>query len=92
MQLSRRHTASTSGLVQRMRYMLAVGPPRSETWPEKPGAAASARTSPRIDSGERDWIARPWCMVIEQNVQPPKQPRMICTESLIVCQAGISAS
>ncbi len=31
---------------------------------------------------DRDWIARPWCMVIEQNVQPPKQPRMICTESL----------
>jgi hypothetical protein len=30
-------------------------------------------------------------MVIEQNVQPPKQPRMIWTESLIVCQAGISS-
>ena len=25
----------------------------------------------------RDWMIRPWCAVIEQNVQPPKQPRMI---------------
>mgnify|MGYP003693654265 CR=1 FL=1 len=50
-------------------------------------ARAPRRGSTRA---QRDWIARPWCMVIEQNVQPPKQPRMICTESWIVCQAGIS--
>jgi hypothetical protein len=48
------------------------------------------RTSASTDSLLRLWIARPWCSVIEQNVQPPKQPRMICTESAIVRQAGIS--
>ena len=30
------------------------------------------------------WMMRPWWAVIEQNVQPPKQPRMIVTESLII--------
>jgi hypothetical protein len=29
-------------------------------------------------------MMRPWCAVIEQKVQPPKQPRMIVTESLII--------
>ena len=29
-------------------------------------------------------MMRPWCVVIEQNVQPPKQPRMIVTESRII--------
>ena len=38
----------------------------------------------RIDSCDRDWMIRPWWAVIEQNVQPPKQPRMIVTESLII--------
>jgi hypothetical protein len=31
-------------------------------------------------------------MVIEQNVQPPKQPRMIVTESLIIVCAGIGSA
>ena len=43
----------------------------------------------RTDSCERDWMIRPWCAVIEQNVQPPKQPRMIVTESLTTSYAGI---
>ena len=34
-------------------------------------------------------MIRPWCVVIEQKVQPPKQPRMIVTESLIISYAGI---
>ena len=39
-------------------------------------------SSLKTDSWERDWMIRPWCAVIEQNVQPPKQPRMMVTESL----------
>ncbi len=34
-------------------------------------------------------MIRPWWAVIEQKVQPPKQPRMIVTESLTVSNAGI---
>ena len=49
------------------------------------------RTSLRIDSWLRLWMARPWCIVIEQKVQPPKQPRMIVTESLIIVCAGMAS-
>ena len=79
---SRLHFASTSGRVQRIWYMLAVGPPMSETAPENSGSCPMRRSSSRTDSDDRDWMIRPWCAVIEQNVQPPKQPRMIVTESL----------
>ena len=82
-------SASTSGRVQFIWYMLAVGPPMSETTPEKPGSWPIRRSSPSTDSGDRDWMIRPWCAVIEQNVQPPKQPRMIVTESLTTSKAGI---
>ena len=34
---------------------------------------------------------RPSCSVIEQKLQPPKQPRMILTEKRIMSQAGILA-
>ena len=37
-------------------------------------------------------MMRPSCSVIEQKVQPPKQPRMIVTENRIMSQAGILAS
>src|SRR3979411_2450143 len=59
--------------------------------PLNSGSAASLRTSFNTDSGERDWIVRPWGVVIEQKVQPPKQPRMIVTESLIISNAGIGS-
>ncbi len=36
-------------------------------------------------------MIRPWWAVIEQKVQPPKQPRMIVTESLIISYAGIGS-
>ena len=81
--------ASTSGLVQRMRYMLAVGPPRSEMTPLKLGPEAMVSTSRRMEPSERLWMALPWCMVMEQNVQPPKQPRMTVTESRIMASAGM---
>ena len=74
---SRRHFASTSGRVHRILYMLAVGPPMSETVPLKSGWFVSCFTSVRIDCFERLWIIRPSWAVIEQKVQPPKQPRMI---------------
>jgi hypothetical protein len=35
--------------------------------------------SRRIDLLERLWMMRPSCSVIEQKVQPPKQPRMMLT-------------
>src|SRR5256714_8095822 len=84
---SRLHFASTSGRVQRIWYMFAVGPPTSLMTPWNSGSAAILRTSLSTDSCERDWMMRPWWAVIEQNVQPPKQPRMIVTESLIISYA-----
>ena len=77
--------------MQRIWYMFAVGPPMSLTTPLNSGSAAILRTSLRTDSCERDWMIRPWWAVIEQNVQPPKQPRMIVTESLIISKAGIGS-
>src|SRR5580704_5485051 len=87
----RLHLASTSGREQRIWYMFAVGPPMSLTTPENSGSAAILRTSPSTDCCERDCMMRPWWAVIEQNVQPPKQPRMIVTESLIISKAGIGS-
>jgi hypothetical protein len=87
----RRHFASTSGREQRIWYMFAVGPPTSLMAPLNSGSAAIWRTSFRIDCWLRLWIARPWCIVIEQNVQPPKQPRIVVTESLIIVCAGIGS-
>ena len=36
-------------------------------------------------------MMRPSCSVIEQKVQPPKQPRWIATEKRIILYAGIFA-
>jgi len=71
--------------------MLAVGPPMSETVPLKPGWAASSLISVITDSCERLWMIRPSWAVIEQKVQPPKQPRMICTLCCTTSKAGIRA-
>ena len=65
--------------------MFAVGPPRSEITPVKPGTVSRiSSTSLRIDFSERLWMIRPSCSVIEQNVQPPKQPRWMVTEKRII--------
>jgi hypothetical protein len=70
--------------------MFAVGPPRSEMMPVKPGVRSRMRSiSARIDASERLWITRPSCSVIEQKLQPPKHPRRIVTECLIISYAGI---
>jgi hypothetical protein len=37
-------------------------------------------------------MMRPSCSVIEQKVQPPKQPRMMLIEKRIMSQAGMRAS
>ncbi|MCY1455032.1 hypothetical protein D9M71_721370 [compost metagenome] len=80
-----RHADSISGLLQAMRYMFAVGPPRSEITPVKPGTLSRISSISRmIDSWERFWMIRPSCSVIEQKVQPPKQPRMMFTEKRIM--------
>src|SRR5678810_25095 len=84
-----RHAASMSFDLHAMRYMFAVGPPRSEMLPVKPGVTSRMRSiSRRIDVSLRLWITRPSCSVIEQKLQPPKQPRMIVTENLIISYAG----
>ena len=71
--------------------MLAVGPPMSDTVPLKPGWAASSLISVMIESCERLWMIRHSWAVIEQKVQPPKQPRMICTLFSTTSNAGIRA-
>src|SRR4030065_474481 len=81
------------GSLQAMRYILAVGPPMSEMMPVKPGVLSRmASISLRTDFSERFWMMRPSCSVIEQKVQPPKQPRMMLIEKRIISHAGILAS
>ena len=73
--------------------MFAVGPPTSEMTPVNPGRCrARSRSRAGSTSSERFWITRPSCSVIEQKLQPPKQPRMIVTEKRIISYAGIFAS
>ncbi len=93
-QEGRRHKASVFWSLHAMRYMLAVGPPMSEMMPVKPVrlVADQSRSRCRIEASERLWMMRPSCSVIEQKVQPPKQPRMMVTEERIMSQAGIFAS
>ena len=84
-QEGRRQAASISGLLQASRYMLAVGPPRSEMTPVNPGVRSRTRSISRsTEASERFWMMRPSCSVIEQKVQPPKQPRVMVTEVLII--------
>src|SRR6185369_12705335 len=84
-----RHAASISRVLHAIRYMLAVGPPMSLMIPWNPGVMSRTRSiSARIDASERLWITRPSCSVIEQKLQPPKQPRRIVTENLIMSYAG----
>ena len=65
--------------------MLAVGPPRSEMTPVKPGTLSRIVSISRItESSERFWMMRPSCSVIEQKVQPPKQPRWMEIEKRII--------
>src|SRR5215467_1561384 len=81
----RRQADSISRLLQASRYMLAVGPPRSEITPVKPGTWSRTASISRItESSERLWMIRPSCSVIEQNVQPPKQPRWMAIEKRII--------
>ena len=88
-----RHAASISGVLQPIRYIFAVGPPKSEIVPVKPLTLSRICSTSRImESSERLWIIRPSCSVMLQKVQPPKQPRMILTEVLIMSHAGILAS
>jgi hypothetical protein len=69
--------------------MFAVGPPTSLITPRKSSMRRSARTSRSTLSAERDWMIRPSCSVIEQKLQPPKQPRIVTIECLTVSNAGI---
>ena len=58
--------------------------------PVKPGTLSRISSISRmIESSLRLWMMRPSCSVIEQKVQPPKQPRMMFTLKRIISQAGI---
>src|SRR5664279_4749628 len=84
-----RHAASISRLLHANRYMFAVGPPRSEMLPVNPGVTSRmCSISRRIEPSLRLWMIQPSCSVIEQKLQPPKQPRRIVTENLIISYAG----
>src|SRR5215469_9149883 len=88
----RRQALSIARLLHARRYMLAVGPPRSEITPVKPGTVSrTVSISRSTELSERLWMMRPSCSVIEQKVQPPKQPRWIATEKRIIFQAGMPA-
>jgi hypothetical protein len=77
----RRHDSSIVFSLHASRYILAVGPPRSVMVPAKFLVVSRISSiSRRIDGSERLWMMRPSCSVIEQKVQPPKQPRMMLTE------------
>src|SRR3569832_2462451 len=76
-----------------MRYMLAVGPPRSEMTPVNPGVLLwFVLFFWFFVFLLWFWMMRPSCSVIEQKVQPPKQPRMMLIEKRIISHAGILAS
>ncbi len=84
-QLGLRQAFSMSRLLQAMRYMLAVGPPRSEMTPVKPGTLSRTFSiSLSTLASLRLWMMRPSCSVMLQNVQPPKHPRWMAMENLII--------
>ena len=85
----RRQALSVRSSLQRILYMLAVGPPTSVMVPPNPAMRDRARTSRSTFSALRLWMMRPSCSVMLQNVQPPKQPRMVTMECLTVSNAGI---
>src|SRR5690606_37365840 len=86
----RRQLAWISSLTQLSWYIFAVGPPRSEMVPVKPGVLSRICSISRMmESSERLWITRPSCSVMEQNEQPANQPRMMFTEYRIISYAGI---
>ena len=72
-QEGRRQAASILGLLHDIRHILAVGPPRSDITPVKPGTVSrTVSISRRIESSDLLCIIRPSCSVIEQKVHPPK--------------------
>src|SRR5215471_12754744 len=88
----RRHADSISRDLHASRYMFAVGPPRSEITPVKPGTVSRTVSISRItESSVRLWMMRPSCSVIEQKVQLPYQTRRVATEKRIISYAGIFA-
>ncbi len=74
--------------MQRMWNMLAVGPPRSETTPLKPGRLARDFSSRSTLAVDREVTSLPWWMVSAQKLQPPEQPRFTVTEPAMLRSAG----
>src|SRR3546814_8612440 len=91
-QESLRQDFSMASVLQAMRYIFAVGPPRSEMMPVKPSTLSRISSiSCMMDFSERLWMIRPSCSVIEQKVKTHKQQPMILTENRIIYQATILA-
>ena len=75
-------------------HLVHVGGRAAEVGDRRRGSrpcARSARTSRSTLSAERVWMTRPSCSVIEQKVQPPKQPRIVTIECFTVSNAGIGS-
>ncbi len=86
----RRHALSVRSSLQCILYMFAVGPPTSVMTPrEALHARERAHLAEHALGSLRLWMMRPSCSVMLQNVQPPKQPRMVTIECFTVSNAGM---
>src|SRR5690606_3253546 len=80
-----RQAASICRDLQASRYLLAVGPPRSETTPVKPGTLSrTVSISVMMEFSDRVGMMRASGSVGEQKVQAPKQPRWMAMEKRII--------
>ena len=89
MQLGRTHSSQIHCCLPFILYMFAEGPPRSVIVPRKSGMSFTCSTSRRIDAFDRLATNLPWCAEIVQKLQPPKHPRCMLIECLIISYAGI---
>src|SRR5689334_10293100 len=88
MQLGRTHSSQIHCCLPFILYMLADGPPRSLIVPRKSGICLIDSTSRRMDALEREATNLPWCAEIVQKLHPPKHPRCMLIECLIISYAG----
>ena len=89
MQLGRTHSSQIHCSRPFILYILPEGPPRSEIVPRKSGICLMDSTSRRMLALLRLATNLPWCAEIVQKLHPPKHPRCILIECLIISYAGI---
>src|SRR5215207_6371469 len=89
MQLGRMHSSQIHCSLPFILYMLAEGPPRSLMVPRKSGICFTDSTSRRMLALLRLATNLPWWAEIVQKLQPPKHPRCMLIECLIISYAGM---